>query len=242
MKILAVIPARFASTRFPGKPLFKLKGKSMIQWVYEGVQKSDKFYKIVVATDHEAIFNEVKSFGGEVIMTSENHLSGTDRCGEVLTHFPDSDILINIQGDEPLVDFRQLSQLLEAFENPTTEIATLGIVSNDKDEFINPNRIKIVCDEQNNALYFSRSPIPNKGNYNGKENNFSFLRHIGLYAFRAETLRKLIKLKPAEIELQESLEQLRWMFYGYKIKVIETKIETPNIDSPEDVAEVLKHI
>jgi 3-deoxy-manno-octulosonate cytidylyltransferase (CMP-KDO synthetase) len=243
LKVVGIIPARFDSSRFPGKPLIDLKGKTMIQRVYEGCQKSQKLNEIIVATDDERIFAEVERFGGKVIMTSKSHPSGTDRCGEVLAAFPDFDVVINIQGDEPLVDFQQIDSLIDTFDFPETKIATLGIKNVSPEDLKNPNRIKIVVDKQNFALYFSRSPIPNSANYKGEPFEFyPFLRHIGLYAFRSETLKELVSLEPTKLEKIESLEQLRWMFHGYKIKVVETKIETPNIDSPEDLIHVLKMI
>lgn len=235
MKKLAIIPARYASTRFPGKPLIDLAGKTMIQRVWEGVYNSNQFDDLVVATDHEKIADHVKEFGGKVILTKSTHESGTDRCGEVIEHFSDFDIVVNIQGDEPLVDAEQLRLLLSAFENSEVEIATLGSpkinVANVKDS----NRIKVVVNHQSDALYFSRSPIPFERNDEG----YPFLKHIGLYGFRTKTLKQLVKLTPTTLEKTESLEQLRWMYYGYKIRVVETSIETPNIDTPEDVELVL---
>ncbi len=243
MKVLGIIPARYSSSRFPGKPLIDLKGKSMIQRVYEGTAKSSLIDKLIVATDDERIYDHVKSFGGNVMMTSADHTTGTDRCGEVAHQFPDYDVIINIQGDEPLVDYRQLEELIQLFENPLTQIGTLGIQLTDKNDLTNENRIKIVLNHKNQALYFSRSAIPNNQKYKG--NAFSeglFLRHIGLYGFRRDVLMELINLKITSLETIESLEQLRWLYYGYTINVAKTTIETPNIDSPEDIELVLKFI
>ena len=240
LRILGVIPARYASSRFPGKPLIDLKGKTMIQRVYEGVKKSNILTDIVVATDDARIEAEVLRFGGKVMMTSAEHPSGTDRCGEVARKFYDYDVVINIQGDEPLVDYRQIDQLATAFIESTTNIATLGIKQVSIEDILNTNRIKIVVDNTQNALYFSRSPIPNFANF--KENPlafYPFYRHIGLYGYRTNTLQELVSLTPTLLEQIESLEQLRWLFYGYKIKVVETNIETPNIDVPEDVEKVI---
>jgi 3-deoxy-manno-octulosonate cytidylyltransferase (CMP-KDO synthetase) len=240
LRILGVIPARYASSRFPGKPLIDLKGKTMIQRVYEGVKKSNILTDIVVATDDARIEAEVLRFGGKVMMTSAEHPSGTDRCGEVARKFYDYDVVINIQGDEPLVDYRQIDQLATAFIESTTNIATLGIKQVSIEDILNTNRIKIVVDNTQNALYFSRSPIPNFANF--KENPlafYPFYRHIGLYGYRTNTLQELVSLTPTLLEQVESLEQLRWLFYGYKIKVVETNIETPNIDVPEDVEKVI---
>lgn len=243
MKVLGIIPARYSSSRFPGKPLIDLKGKTMIQRVYEGALKSEKLSKVIVATDDQRIFNEVKRFGGEVIMTKNSHPSGTDRCGEVANYFSDIDVVVNIQGDEPLVDFRQLDVLITAFEDENTKIASLGIKDITLEDINNPNRIKIVVDHKNDALYFSRSPIPNYVNLKGNPlENYPFYRHIGLYAYRASILKELTQLEPAKLEMIESLEQLRWLYYGYSIRIVETTIETPNIDVPEDVEKVIQFL
>ncbi|MFT6924343.1 MAG: 3-deoxy-manno-octulosonate cytidylyltransferase (CMP-KDO synthetase) [Crocinitomicaceae bacterium] len=239
MKIIGIIPARYESSRFPGKPLIDLKGKTMIQRVYEGAKKATKLSQVIVATDDQRIYDHVKSFGGEVIMTSESHTNGTDRCAEVASQM-DCDVVINIQGDEPLVDFRQLDQLCDAFNDSDVSIATLGIKGVTEADRDNPNRIKIVLDENSNAMYFSRSAIPNTAN--GKPEiteNFPFYRHIGLYAYKSDTLAELTDLAPTQLEKVESLEQLRWLYYSYKIRVVETDIETPNIDVPEDLKKVL---
>lgn len=211
----------------------------MIQRVYEGAKKSKKIDTLVVATDDERIFNEVIKFGGEVMMTEIDHPNGTSRCNEVLSCYPDFDVVINIQGDEPLVNFEQLDLLIEAFKDDTIEIATLGIKTNEIDDFNNPNRIKIVTDYQNNALYFSRSKIPYERNSIEK---FNFLRHIGLYAFRADVLSEISSFPQTDLEEIESLEQLRWLYFGKKIRVVQTHIETPNIDTPEDLEQVLNHL
>jgi 3-deoxy-manno-octulosonate cytidylyltransferase (CMP-KDO synthetase) len=243
LKVLGIIPARFGSSRFPGKPLIDLKGKSMIQRVYEGAKKSDLLFEVVVATDDERIAEVVKNFGGKVMMTSDSHVSGTDRCGEIVNHFKDVDVVVNIQGDEPLVDFRQLNALISSFENPNISLATLGIKDVSLEDINNPNRIKIVVDHQNNALYFSRSAIPNFANSKGNPLEiYPFYRHIGLYAYRSSVLKELVNLKPTELETIESLEQLRWLYYGYSIHIVETDIETPNIDVPEDVSKVLDYL
>ena len=240
MKVLGIIPARFASSRFPGKPLIDLKGKTMIQRVYEGAKKSTLLSEVIVATDDQRIYDEVMRFGGKAMMTSENHPSGTDRCGEVASQFSEIDVVVNIQGDEPLVNFQQIDDLISAFNDVNTQIATLGIYEVTADDLMNTNRIKIVVDHNQNALYFSRSSIPNAANFNGDSLLFyPFYRHIGLYAYRIETLREIIELAPTLLEKIESLEQLRWMYYGYKIRVVTTDIETPNIDVPEDLGKVL---
>lgn len=243
MKVLGIIPARFDSSRFPGKPLIDLKGKTMIQRVYEGASKSTLLDEVIVATDDERIFEAVKSFGGKVIMTSKNHPSGTDRCGEIASKLTDYDVVVNIQGDEPLVDFRQIDSLIQAFDELSVNIATLAIKEITLDDLNNSNRIKIVADSENFALYFSRSNVPNSANFSGEALKFyPYLRHIGLYAYRNETLQELVKLQATELEQIESLEQLRWLYYGYKIKLVETQIETPNIDVPADLDKVLAQI
>lgn len=243
MKVLGVIPARYASSRFPGKPLIDLKGKTMIQRVYEGAKRSELISNVIVATDDHRIQDEVLRFGGQAILTSPNHPSGTDRCAEVLTSFNDADVVINIQGDEPLVDHRQIDLLLSAFSDPDTKIATLGIRDVSLEDLNNVNRIKIVTNNKGEALYFSRSCIPNHAHSKGDPlENYPYLRHIGLYAYRASVLRELTQLQPTALEKIESLEQLRWLYYGYSIKVVETMIETPNIDVPEDVEKVLRFL
>lgn len=184
MKIVGVIPARFASSRFPGKPLIDLKGKSMIQRVFEGAKECNLFSDVVVATDDERIVEEVERFGGKVVMTSKNHRTGTDRCGEVVQSM-DVDVVVNIQGDEPLVSTIQLEQLCTAFNDESVQIATLGIGEVTEEDMKNPNRIKVVKNFRNDALYFSRSPIPNDyhASKEAKE-EYPLLRHIGLYAYR----------------------------------------------------------
>lgn len=243
MKVLGVIPARYGSSRFPGKPLIDLKGKSMIRRVYEGAGQSNLISELIVATDDVRIVDEVKSFDGNVMMTSEHHRSGTDRCGEVTSQHSDVDVVINIQGDEPLVDPKQLDSLLQAFEDPDVQIATLGIQDRSEETRNNDNRIKLVKDVNGDALYFSRSAIPHTDRASEPVlQQMELLRHIGVYAFRRETLLKLIELPVTALEQVESLEQLRWMYHGYKVRVVETTIETPNIDAPEDIEEVLNRL
>jgi 3-deoxy-manno-octulosonate cytidylyltransferase (CMP-KDO synthetase) len=243
MKVLGIIPARYASSRFPGKPLIDLKGKSMIQRVYEGAQKAKSLSKVIVATDDQRIVDEVLRFGGNVCLTNESHQSGTDRCAEVASLNPGFDVVINIQGDEPLVNPLQLDQLLSAFQEAEVVIATLGISTVDEEDLENPNRIKVVCDHKDNAIYFSRSIIPNHHHYKGDFlHDFPFLRHIGLYAYRTETLAQICQLMPTALEKIESLEQLRWLYHGLKVRVVQTDIETPNIDVPEDVEKVMQFL
>jgi 3-deoxy-manno-octulosonate cytidylyltransferase (CMP-KDO synthetase) len=241
MHVVGIIPARFASSRFPGKPLIDLKGKSMIQRVYEGASKSDLISELFVATDDQRIYSEVKRFGGQVVMTATTHQTGTDRCAEVVNRLQHADVVINIQGDEPLVDYRQLNQLIDAFYSDEVKIATLASRKITLDDLQNPNRIKVVVDNKNKAIYFSRSAVPNAANLREDALTFyPFLRHIGLYGFRTDVIKEITQLEPTLLEQTESLEQLRWLYYGYSIHVVETTIETPNIDSPEDVIKVLE--
>lgn len=244
MRVLGIIPARYGSSRFPGKPLIDLKGKTMIQRVLEGTSRSTLLSAVVVATDDTRIADHVKAIGGKVLMTSPTHPTGTDRCAEVVRQLNEQfDVVINIQGDEPLVDARQLDQLLGAFSDPAVQIATLASRNIDLEAIHNPNRIKVVVDNKNDALYFSRSAIPNT--VNAKEDplkSYPYLRHIGLYAYRPEVLLQISQLPETSLEKTESLEQLRWLYHGLAIRVVETAIETPNIDTPEDVAKVLELI
>ncbi|SFT85263.1 3-deoxy-manno-octulosonate cytidylyltransferase (CMP-KDO synthetase) [Lishizhenia tianjinensis] len=243
MKVLGVIPSRYGSSRFPGKPLIDIKGKSMIQRVYEGAKQSSLLDELVVATDDQRIVDEVEAFGGKVMLTAAHHPSGTDRCAEVAEQYADYDVVINIQGDEPLVNPKQLDALLAVFKDSKVEIATLATRNISEEDVQNPNRIKLVCNAEQEALYFSRSAIPNQ--HHAKQSaleNFPFFKHIGLYAYKTEVLMKLTQLEPSLLEQVESLEQLRWMYYGYKIKVVETDLETPNIDTPDDLEKVLQFL
>lgn len=234
MKVLGIIPARFESSRFPGKPLIDINGKSMIRRVYEQASKSELISEVIVATDDSRIFDHVQGFGGQAIMTSEDHQNGTERCGEVIQKFDDIDVVINIQGDEPLIKPEQLDLVISLFDDPEVNIGTLVKPLNDPEEIRNPNRIKVVLDKKKDALYFSRSPIPYE------KSKGIFHKHIGIYAWRLYILKELLALEPTELEKIESLEQLRWLENGYKIRTAETSIETPNIDTPEDIQAVLR--
>ncbi len=239
MKTIAIIPARYASTRFPGKPLAILGGKPVIQRVYEQVTTVlDEAY---VATDDERIYNKVQEFGGRVVMTSPNHKSGTDRIEEAVQKIgTDANIIINVQGDEPFIHPSQIEALIKCFDDPTTQIATLGKpFDNDADISLldNPNSPKIVVDNNSFALYFSRSVIPF---IRGVEHNqwlgkYPFLKHLGIYAYRTQVLHEITRLPQSSLELAESLEQLRWLQNGYRIRVGTTNIETVGIDTPEDL-------
>ena len=240
MKILGIIPARYASTRFPAKPLVDIAGKSMIQRVYEQVKKSTRINKVVVATDHAEILSHVQYFG-EACMTRESHISGTDRCYEALTLQQETfDYVINIQGDEPFIQPEQIDLLAERLDGHT-EIATLVKAIEQEEQLFNPNVVKAVINLQHEALYFSRSAIPHMRNTPEKDwlRKQNFYKHIGMYAYRTDILEQLTKLPPSSLEKAESLEQLRWLENGFKISVAETHTETIGIDTPEDLKKAL---
>lgn len=242
--IIGLIPARYASSRFPAKPLVDIGGKSMIQRVYEQAEKSTHLSKVVVATDHAEIYNHVKNFGGEVCMTRENHISGTDRCYEALTLQSESyEYIINIQGDEPFIQPDQID-LLAAVLTGKTEIATLVKVIEQTEQLFNPNMVKVVIGKNCEALYFSRSPIPYLRNINESEwvTQHTFFKHIGMYAYRADILTELTKLHPSTLEKAESLEQLRWLENGFEILAVETSTESFGIDTPEDLVKAMEYL
>lgn len=239
MKFLGIIPARYASTRFPAKPLALLDGKTVIQRVYE--QVAGVLDDVYVATDDERIESAVKTFGGKVIMTSVDHKSGTDRCYEACTKIGGGfDVIVNIQGDEPFIQPSQLMAIKACFDDASTQIATLVKPFCPEDAFValeNINSPKVVLNKNMNALYFSRSIIPFQRNA-GKEDwlkNFTYYKHIGLYAYRTEVLREITSLPQSPLEIAESLEQLRWLENGYTIKVGISEVETIGIDTPEDL-------
>ena len=239
MKFIGIIPARYASTRFPAKPLALLGGKTVIQRVYEQVAGIlDEAY---VATDDERIEAAVKAFGGKVVMTSVNHKSGTDRCYEAFTKVGEGyDVIVNIQGDEPFIQPSQLEAIKACFDEDKTQIATLVKPFTPADGFDalkNVNSPKVVVDKQMNALYFSRSIIPYQRNADKCEwlQGHTYYKHIGLYAYRAEVLKEITSLPQSSLEKAESLEQLRWLENGYTIKVGITNVETIGIDTPEDL-------
>lgn len=243
MKVLGLIPARYASTRFPGKPLAVIAGKPMIQWVYE--RASEVFEWCYVATDDDRIKQAVLAFGGKVVMTSELHRSGTDRCAEALDIIQSDlnvefDVVVNIQGDEPFIQAQQLSRVVGCFANPDVQIATLVKAFAPNEDIFNPNTPKVIMNTKGEAIYFSRSVIPF---IRGKEpqqwqSTHVFYKHIGLYAYRPDILRKITRLPQTSMELAESLEQLRWIENGYRITVVETDLETLAVDTPEDLEKV----
>lgn len=231
MRILGVIPARYASTRFPAKPLANIAGKSMIQRVYIQASLAQKISKVVVATDDQRIFDHVTSFGGSVCMTSPNHASGTDRCFEAMTRQPEKyDYVINIQGDEPFISPKQID-LLAGLLDGVTELATLAKKIADQESLTNPNVVKVVLNVNNDALYFSRSTIP----YMRNKVEHTFFKHIGMYGYRSDILKEITGLNVSGLERVEALEQLRWLENGYKVKVAETTEETIGVDTPEDL-------
>ncbi len=240
MNFIAIIPARYASTRFPGKPLVIINGKTMVHNVY--IQAKKVFEHVYVATDDERIFNEVERFGGNAIMTMKKHKSGTDRCAEAIEKIEllenrSWDVVVNIQGDEPFIKTEQLLEIKKCFKQKKNHIATLVKPINNKDDIFNPNKPKVVINNHHEAIYFSRSPIPFLRGV--KENKWVskhlYYKHIGLYAYRKEVLREITALKPSNLELAESLEQLRWIENGYTIKVAFTEHESISIDTPKDL-------
>ena len=236
MKFTAIIPARYASTRFPGKPLAMLGGKTVIQRVYE--QAVSVLGEACVATDDERIMSAVEAFGGHAVMTRTDHKSGTDRIEEAARKTgTTADVIINIQGDEPFIQRSQIETLCQLFDEPTTQIGTLGKRFETMEAVENPNSPKIVCDTRGFALYFSRSIIPFMRGLERSQwiDNYPFLKHLGIYAYRREVLAEITKLPQSPLEKAESLEQLRWLQNGYRIRVGETDVETVGIDTPEDL-------
>ena len=236
MKFIGLIPARYASTRFPGKPLALLAGKPVIQHVYE--QAAKVLDAVYVATDDERIYNKVLEFGGKAVMTSTEHHSGTDRIEEALKKVGgDFDVVVNIQGDEPFIAQSQIETLCHCFEDEATQIATLGKPFECIEAVENPNSPKIVVDNRGYAMYFSRSIIPFVRSVERQEwlKKYPFLKHLGIYAYRTEVLKAITRLPQSSLELAESLEQLRWLENGYRIKVGITNVETVGIDTPEDL-------
>ncbi len=244
MKIIGIIPARYDSTRFPGKPLVKIKGVSMIQRVYEQVQAAELITKTIVATDDERIFNHVKSFDGNVIMTAKTHESGTERIAEVIKKIDDNfDIAINIQGDEPFIQPLLIGDLANfLIKNSQFNIATAAKKIMDKETLFNPNAVKVVFSQSGKALYFSRQTIPYiRGVKNDKWlEQQDFYKHIGIYAFRTPTLLEIIEKPMSNFEKSEALEQLRWLENDYIIGVMPTEFETIGIDTPEDLEQAAR--
>jgi len=240
MRKVAIIPARYASSRFPGKPLASICGKPMIQWVYENVSKTKKLDVVYVATDDKRIYDTVKKFGGNVLMTSKNHLCGTDRLAECvqILGLSEDDIVLNIQGDEPLIQPEMINSLVDAFIDSTVVMATLKKEIELEEEIFDSNVVKVITDLNDNAIYFSRYAIP----YFRESVRGRVYKHIGMYGYRKEFLLEFSKMKRTSLEEAESLEQLRVIENGYKIKVIETKYRTFGVDIPEHILQIEKEI
>jgi 3-deoxy-manno-octulosonate cytidylyltransferase (CMP-KDO synthetase) len=242
VKIVGIIPARFASTRFPGKPLVDILGKSMIQRVYNQASKAKCLDEVIVATDDQRIRNEVLRFGGRVKMTRADHKNGTERCNEI-AEVIEADYIINIQGDEPFIQPELIDQLCGVLDEKIL-LATIFKRIEDEQTLHNPNVVKVVKSKQNNALYFSRNAIPflQKDMGSGRFEQHDYWRHIGIYAYQKLTLAQIVKLEQSKLEKAESLEQLRWLEHGYQIKLAETTFESKGVDTPADLAELIKDL
>lgn len=245
MKIVGIIPARYASTRFPAKPLIEIAGKSMIQRVFEQSKKAKSLTDVVVATDDDRIAAHVKSFGGNVVMTSQMHQSGTDRCFEAINLFcKEADLVINIQGDEPFIQPEQIDLVASCFASADVQIATLVKKISTEEELFNANIPKVILNKNKEAILFSRQTIPH---IRGKEmqdwlKNYTFYKHIGIYAYRTKVLAEITALKQSPLELAESLEQLRWIENGYKIRAEITDFESVAVDTPDDLKKFAKFL
>ncbi|MCX6252472.1 MAG: 3-deoxy-manno-octulosonate cytidylyltransferase [Bacteroidetes bacterium] len=245
MNILGIIPARFASSRFPGKPLSMIYGKSMIQRVYDRVSRCQLLSDIIVATDDERIYDHVAGFGGKVLMTSQHHQSGTERCNEVVDtlfrrEHKQFDVIINIQGDEPFINPEQITQLAECFQDSRVELSTLIKKITTGDDLDNPNVVKVIIDNYAKAIYFSRFPVPFLRGIK-KENRLPqhiFYKHIGIYGYTPVILRKITSLPESSLERAESLEQLRWLENGFSIHTRKTEFESIAIDTPDDLLQI----
>lgn len=247
MKVLGVIPSRYASTRFPGKPLADVQGKSMIRRVYEQALKSTMLDRVVVATDDVRILDHVKAFGGEVMMTSNQHTNGTSRSEEVLSKLEAEgntyDVVVNIQGDEPFIQPEQIEKIIAPFQDLQVQISSLAAKIKDLETLLNPNEVKVVMNDEGFALYFSRHPIPYIRDAKETEwlERTEFYKHLGMYAFRSEVLKKIVQLKPSRLEQAEILEQLRWLENGYGIHMTITEHEAQGIDTPEDLTKLINN-
>ncbi|HOZ29568.1 MAG TPA: 3-deoxy-manno-octulosonate cytidylyltransferase [Bacteroidales bacterium] len=243
MDFIAIIPARYASTRFPGKPLININGRIMVHNVY--IQAKKVFDDVYVATDDGRIFDAVLKFGGKVVMTKRKHKSGTDRCSEAIKKIEvienkKWDVVVNIQGDEPFIKTEQLLEIKKCFKQKKNQIATLVKPINNKDDIFNPNKPKVIINNKNEAIYFSRFSIPYLRGVSESKwvSKHLYYKHIGLYAYRTEVLHEITNLKQSSLELAESLEQLRWIENGYKIKVAFTEHESISIDTPKDLEKI----
>lgn len=240
--IAGIIPARWASTRFPGKPLADIGGKTMLRRVYEQASRSRSLQAVVVATDDDRIAEHVRSFGGRVVMTAADHPSGTDRCQEALLKLDTSfDYVINIQGDEPFIEPEQIDELASVLENGKVELATQMIEVDSHEILFDRGEVKIVLNDRSEALYFSRMPIPFLKGVDEKEwhTRHRYYRHVGMYAYRADILEQITRLPVSPLEKAESLEQLRWLEHGYRIRCVSTRFDSHCIDTPEDIEKVI---
>ena len=250
MSVLVVIPARYASTRFPGKPLAMLGGKSIIGRVWRTATSIAGVDDVVVATDDDRIYSHVNELAGyeAAMMTSADHQSGTDRCGEVMRRLKERgdtyDIVINLQGDEPFVDASQINTLIDSFRDGLTDIATLRTRILSTEELLSPNNVKVVCGDRGQALYFSRQAIPYRRGVSQEEwlDGTAYYKHVGIYAFRSAVLDDVCHLAPSVLELNEKLEQLRWLAAGYQIKVCDTDHANIGIDTPADLAAAERYL
>lgn len=246
MRTLAVIPARYASTRFPGKPLALLGGRPILQWVWERVANLDGVDAMIATDDARIATAARQQFGAHVMLTSPQCQSGTDRCGEVLQKMQaegcNYDLVVNVQGDEPFVEPTQLQTLIGAFDDPTVQIATLKTLIHSTEELLSPNNVKVVCSDTGNALYFSRQPLPYRRGVAEDQwiTEGQYYKHVGIYAYRAQTLEQICQLPVGTLENCEKLEQLRWLAAGYAIRVLPTDHANIGIDTPQDLAEAEK--
>ena len=251
-KTAIIIPARYASTRLPGKPLIKIHDKTIIQWVYERACQSKLAQEVIIATDDERIYQSVKEFGGQVKMTASSHQSGSDRIAEIATANPDMEIIVNVQGDEPLITPESIDEAINALiSDKTADISTLIREITDNEEILNPNIVKVVTDNSGKALYFSRAAIPYIRNQiaasspSGTPRNDDYIKfyaHIGLYAYRRESLLKMTQLEQTNLEKAECLEQLRALQNGMTIKTVIVDYKPIGIDTPEDVEEFKQYL
>jgi 3-deoxy-manno-octulosonate cytidylyltransferase (CMP-KDO synthetase) len=244
MKVSGIIPARFASTRFPGKPLIDIGGKSMIRRVYEQACKSTLLSQVIVATDDQRIYDHVLSFGGLAQLTSVSHQSGTDRCAEVASNNPDSEVFINIQGDEPFIDPLQIDLLCRCFEDPQVRLATLVKKIDSYTDLMSSNTPKVIFNKNNEAIYFSRSPVPYVRDQRSEDwlGKFAYYKHIGIYGYRKQALEEITRMPISSLEQAEALEQLRWIENGLRIKIAITDVESIAIDTPQDLERVLSQV
>ncbi|WP_273851799.1 3-deoxy-manno-octulosonate cytidylyltransferase [Guptibacillus spartinae] len=235
MKVIAVIPARHGSTRFPGKPLAQIIDKPMIQHVVEKVQTAKQLDRVVVATDHQEIYDKVLGFGGEAVLTRTDHESGSDRMAEVAAKI-DGDLYVNVQGDEPLIRPELIDQIVSIARENETSVVTAKVKLTEEEDISSPNVVKVVTDNHENALYFSRSPIP----YNRSNENIDYYKHLGIYCYPKRVLQQYVTLPKSTLELTEMLEQLRLLDNGFNIKVIQTSYDAVGVDTPEDILKVEK--